>query len=404
MSTAESAHPVPVPRITAAPSSDAVGEAVPDRLGNPPFIPLLDVRAGTRLLRGELDRAWRTVLAHGRFTDGPEVETFESQFADYCGTSACVGVGSGSDALELSLAALGIGPGDEVVLPGNAFVGTAEAVCAVGAFPRFVDVLPTTLQIDPDAVAGAVNRRTAAVIAVHMYGQMADVDRLEAVAQRHGLVLLEDATQAPGATFGSRRAGSVGLAAAFSFAPGTNLGGLGDGGALVSDDSWLLARVRQLADHGRSPDDRHEHGLRGRRSRLDTLQAAVLGVKLAHLDDDNRARRILVQRYRERLPLDCPLVGQHPQAQSVHHHVVVQVKEREAATRALSRDGIGWALHYPVPCHRQPAFAEFADDVLPVAERAAERVLSLPLSPTMSYAQVDRVSEVLSRERRRRRR
>jgi dTDP-4-amino-4,6-dideoxygalactose transaminase len=371
-------------------------------LASSPFIPLLDVRAGTDRLRDDLDRLWRTVLGHGRFVDGPEVEEFESRFAEYCGSSHCAGVGSGSDALEFILTALGIGPGDEVILPGNAPVETAGTVCAVGGFPRFVDVLPKTLEIDPAAVTAAINRRTVAIIAVHTYGEMADVDRLEPLAQRNGLALIEDATQAPGATFGERRAGSVGRAAAFGFVPGTDLGALGDGGVVVSDDAELIARVRQLADRGRSADNSYVHEVRGRESRLDTLQAAVLSVKLDRLDDANRVRRTLVQRYRERLPSECVPVAEHPRSWSANHLAVVLVRDRLAVTRTLSRAGIGWGLHYPVPCHRQPAFAEFVDDDLPVAERAAERVLSLPLSSTMTAGQVDRVCEVLARTRRRR--
>ena len=364
-----------------------------------PFIPFLDLRAGNEMVRRELERVWREVLAHGRFTGGPEVEIFEGQFAQYCDSAHCVGVGNGTDALELILSALGIGPGDEVIVPGNTFVATAEAVCAVGAFPRFVDVCATTLELDPDAVEDAVNPRTVAIMAVHLYGQMAEIDRLQAVAARHGLVLLEDAAQAHGARFAGRRAGSVGRAAAFSFYPGKNLGALGDGGAVLTDDDEIASRVRQLANHGRGRDSHWVHEVCGRNSRLDTLQAAVLSVKLARLDEQNRKRRALMQRYREQLPRRCMPLAQHRLAESVHHLAVVQVRDRSAATHALSLAGIGWGLHYPVPCYRQPAFAEYIDEKLPVTDRAAERILSLPMSPTMTVAQVDRVCQVLARLR-----
>ncbi len=359
-------------------------------------IPFLDVRGINDLVRKHLDACWDDVLSHGRFIGGPEVETFETRFAEYCGATRCVGVGNGTDALELILAALGIGPGDEVVVPANTFVATVEAVCSVGARPRFVDVLPDTLEVDPDAVAAAIGPRTAAVVAVHLFGQMVDLDRLTPLVQRHGLALVEDAAQAHGARFGDRRAGSAGVAAAFSFYPGKNLGALGDGGAVVSDDAALVARIRQLADHGRSTSGRYQHELRGRNSRLDTLQAAVLTAKLAGLDEDNARRRQLVQRYREGLPAGCVLLAQHPRAESVHHLAVAQVEDRPAATAALDAAGIGWGLHYPVPCHLQPAFAEFADDRLPVTEHAAGHILSLPMSPTLTPEQVDRVGEVLS--------
>jgi len=360
-------------------------------------IPFLDVQGVTDLVREELDVCWDNVVSHGRFIGGPEVETFEARFAEFCGTAHCVGVGNGTDALELILVALGIGPGDEVIVPANTFVATVEAVCAAGARPRFVDVLPDTLEIDPDAVAAAVGPRTAAVMAVHMFGQMVDVDLLAPLAQRHGLALLEDAAQAHGARFGGGRAGSVGAAAGFSFYPGKNLGALGDGGAVVSDDAALVSRIRQLGNHGRAVSGHHLHELRGRNSRLDTLQAALLTAKLSHLDADNDRRRALMQRYRERLPAGCTPLAEHPRAESVHHLAVVQVPDRLAATTALDAAGIGWGLHYPVPCHRQPAFAEFADGPLPVTECAAGHILSLPMSPTLTQAQVDRVAETLSR-------
>ena len=358
-------------------------------------IPFLDVVGGTALLAEELGLAWKSVLTHGHFVSGPEVEIFESEFADFCGAASCVGVGNGTDALELIFTALGIGPGDEVIVPANTFVATAEAVCGVGARPRFVDVLPDTLELDPDAVAAAVGRRSAAVVAVHMFGQMADVQRIEAVTKRHGLALIEDAAQAHGARFAGRRAGSVGVAAGFSFYPGKNLGALGDGGAVVSDDTALTARVRSLASHGRCAADRHHHDLRGRNSRLDTLQAAILSTKLRHLDAQNERRRALMREYRAGLPADCVPLAEHPLAEPVHHLAIVQVPVRSAATAALDADGIGWGLHYPVPCHRQTAFAEFADRPLPVTEGAAERILSLPMSPTLTTAHIDRVCAAL---------
>lgn len=358
-------------------------------------IPFLDLPELTARMRVELDRSWERVLAHGKFVGGPEVTVFEREFAYYCASTGCVGVGNGTDALELILAALGIGRGDEVIIPANTFVATAEAVCAVGARPRFVDVDTWTLEVDPDAVAAAVGPRTAAVMAVHLFGQMADVDRLAQLTERHGLALIEDAAQAHGARFGGRPAGSVGAAASFSFYPGKNLGGLGDGGAVVSKDEALLDRVRQLANHGRATDGRHLHELRGRNSRLDTLQAAILSTKLARLDADNRHRRALMRHYAEALPPGCVPLVQHHRSESVHHLAVVQADERERTTAALDAAGIGWGLHYPVPCHLQPAFAEFADGPLPVAEQAADRILSLPMSPALRVDQVERVCDVL---------
>jgi dTDP-4-amino-4,6-dideoxygalactose transaminase len=358
-------------------------------------VPFLDLGAVHADLRDDLDVVWKNMLADGRFIGGPEVAAFEEAFAAYCGVEHGVGVANGTDALELILAGLGIGPGDEVIVPANTFVATAEAVCHAGARPRFVDVRPDTLLIDPDAVAAAITPRTAAVVAVHLFGQMADVDALAALASRHGVALIEDAAQAHGARFRGRRAGSHGVAGAFSFYPGKNLGALGDGGAVVSDDGQLATRIRRLADHGRSDTDRYVHEVSGRNSRLDALQAAVLRVKLARLDQMNRARVALVERYRRGLPPWCTPIAVAPAAEPVYHLAVVQVPDRPAVTAALDAAGVGWGLHYPVPCHRQPAFAEYADGPLPVVEAAAGRILSLPLTPTMAPEQVDLVCEVL---------
>jgi dTDP-4-amino-4,6-dideoxygalactose transaminase len=304
-------------------------------------VPFLDVAGAIEAVRDDLDLAWKSVLAHARFVGGPEPERFEGAFAAYCESGSCVGVGNGTDALELILEGLGIGTGDEVILPANTFVATAEAVCAAGARPRFVDVLPDTLQIDPDAALAAAGPRTAAIIAVHLFGQMADIARLTDVARRHGLALVEDAAQAHGARFAGRRAGSVGVAAGFSFYPGKNLGALGDGGAVVSDDAELVARIRQLANHGRAAGSHHLHEARGRNSRLDSLQAAILSVRLRRLDADNARRRALMDVYRENLPAEIPPVAEHPLAEAVHHLAVVRVPDRARAIAALDAAGIG---------------------------------------------------------------
>jgi dTDP-4-amino-4,6-dideoxygalactose transaminase len=361
----------------------------------PAPVPFLDLHGVHAALRDPLNQAWSAVLGHGRFINGPEVAAFEGAFAEYCEAEHCVGVANGTDALELILAGLGIGPGDEVLVPTNTFVATAEAVVTVGATPRFVDVLPDTLLIDPDAAAAAIGPRTAAIMAVHLFGQMTDMPALSALASKHGLALIEDAAQAHGARFAGRRAGGGGVAAGFSFYPGKNLGALGDGGAVVSNDAALVGRIRQLADHGRSQTDRYGHEVVGRNSRLDTLQAAALHVKLPVLDEANRARAAAVAHYRKSLPAWCVPVGVHPHAEPVYHLAVVQVPDRAATARALDAAGIGWGIHYPVPCHLQPAFARYAVEPLPVAEAAADRILSLPLSPTLTNEQVERVSRVL---------
>jgi dTDP-4-amino-4,6-dideoxygalactose transaminase len=360
-------------------------------------IPFLDLASLHSELREQLDQAWRSVLTHGKFVGGPEVAQFEAAFANYCEVGHCAGVGNGTDAIELALAGLGIGEGDEVIVPTNTFVATAEAVCNVGATPRFVDVLPGTLLLDPQATAAAVGPRTAAIIAVHLFGQMADMVALSAIAEHHGLHLIEDAAQAHGAAYAGRKAGSWGSVATFSFYPGKNLGALGDGGAVVSDDAELIARIRRLADHGRSEKDRHAHVDVGRNSRLDTLQAAILLAKLPGLDEANKSRVAVLERYRAGLPSWCVPVAEDPKARAVYHLAVVQVPDRGTVTRALDAAGIGWGIHYPVPCHLQPAYAEYADGPLPVAEAAAEHILSLPVFPALGSDGTDRVCEVLAR-------
>lgn len=359
-------------------------------------VPFLYLSGQHDRLRDQLDVAIKAVLSSERFIGGAEVAAFESEFAEYGGVASCVGVGNGTDAMELVLAGLGIGHGDEVIVPANTFVATVEAVHAVGARPRFVDVLPDTLLIDPARAEAAIGPRTAAIIAVHLFGQMAEVDALSGIASRHGVALIEDAAQAHGARFGGSRPGAAGVAVTYSFYPGKNLGALGDGGAVLSNDPALIARIRQLADHGRSPEDRYRHDVSGRNSRLDSLQAAVLRVKLSVLDEANAGRVAAMQRYRELLPDWCIPVDVHPRAEPVHHLAVVQVPRRSAVTAALDDAQIGWGVHYPIPCHRQPAFAAYAEGELRVAEAAAGRILSLPMFPTLNSDQVRRVCDVVS--------
>ena len=358
-------------------------------------IPFLDLGSINSRLQDAFDVAWKTVLDHGGYIGGPEVERFEREFAAYCETDACVGVANGTDALELILVGLGIGRGDEVILPTNTFVATVEAVCAAGARPRFVDVCPDTLLIDPDAVQAAITPVTAAVIVVHLYGQMVDTEPISEIAARHGLALIEDAAQAHGARHRGRRAGSVGVAAGFSFYPGKNLGALGDAGGVVTSDVTLAMRIRSLANHGRSHTDRHRHSQVGRNSRLDSVQAAVLSAKLRCLDADNASRVATMSQYRALLP-DGVAVAVQPGAEPVYHLAVIQVGNRLTVTDALSAASIGWGLHYPVPCHLQPPYQDGArPGQLPVAEAAADRVVSLPMSPILHEAQVTRVGDVL---------
>ncbi|HVM27388.1 MAG TPA: DegT/DnrJ/EryC1/StrS family aminotransferase [Mycobacteriales bacterium] len=361
-----------------------------------PVVPFLDLSAMHRQVREELDAAWAGVVDSSGFVGGARVEQFEQEWASYCGADHAIGVANGTDALVVALRALGVGPGDEVVVPANTFVATAEAVVLVGATPRFVDVDPDTLLVTADVVAAALTPRTAAVVAVHLYGQPPDMDALAAVAGRAGVALIEDAAQAHGATWRGRRAGSLATVGCFSFYPGKNLGAFGDGGAVVTGDPELAGRIRCMADHGRRPGSKYDHDLVGQNSRLDALQAAVLSIKLRHLDDWNAGRQAAYARYEAGLRGSAArLVPVAPEATSVHHLAVVEVPGRDELRAALAARGVATGIHYPVPCHQQPAFEQWATGPLPVVEASAGRLLSLPMFPTLSARDVDLVVEAL---------
>ncbi len=364
----------------------------------PPVLPLFDLVATRAPMRPALDEAWTNVMADGRFVGGPFVEAFESAFARRCGVSSCVGVGNGTDALELLLEALGVGPGDDVLVPANTFVATVEAVVRSGARPVFCDVDPDTLLLSPGELPRRATARTAAVIAVHLFGQPCDMDELADTAERLGLALVEDAAQAHGARWRGRPVGSFGAGAAFSFYPSKNLGGLGDGGAVTTDDAFLAARIRSLADHGRTRDGSGPAHVRaGRNSRLDALQAAALSVGLDHLERQNGRRRELAAHYGEILPPVVRPVTTHRDATAVHHLQVVRCRvPRSDVTRSLDAAAIGWSVHYPTPCHRLPWVTPVGREGLRVAERAAAEILSLPMGPWMGRADVERVAEALA--------
>jgi dTDP-4-amino-4,6-dideoxygalactose transaminase len=359
-------------------------------------VPFTDLGAMTREVRPDVDAAWNTLLGTGRFVGGPEVDRFEEEWASYCGTTHAIGVANGTDALALTLRALDIGAGHEVVVPANTFIATVEAVVLAGATPRFADVDPDTLLLTAEGLAAVITPRTSAVIAVHLYGQTADMDAISITAERAGLAVLEDAAQAHGASWWGRPAGSLGRAGCFSFYPGKNLGAFGDAGAVVTADTELADRLRSLRNHGRAGDSHYRHGDIGTNSRLDSVQAAVLSAKLPRLDAWVEARRAIVGQYREALqggPMR--LVATAPGAEHAYHLAVVEAPDRDSARAELGRRGIETAVHYPVPCHRQGPYRRFATGPLPVAEGAAERVLSLPLFPHMTAEQITRVCEAV---------
>jgi dTDP-4-amino-4,6-dideoxygalactose transaminase len=359
-------------------------------------VPFLDLRVLHDELRPELDAVWTSALDHSGFIGGEPVERFEVEFAAFCRRAHAIGVANGTDALELVLRGLGIGVGDEVIVPANTFYATAEAVYLVGADPVFIDVEADTLLAPPSAIEAALTSRTAAVIAVHLFGQTVDLDGYRAVADHAGIALIEDAAQAHGARWRQHPAGSVGVAGCFSFYPGKNLGALGDGGAIVTDDPGLAAALRSLANHGRDASTPLGHGRVGRNSRLDALQAGVLSAKLPRLNAWNAHRRRIWGRYAEGLtgsgasPLVVPAGST-----SVHHLAVVRVRDRDLVRSRLTDQGIGTGVHYPVPCHRLPPLVPDQHRPLPVAEQAADEILSLPMYPQLTDDQVSRVIEAV---------
>ena len=359
-------------------------------------IPLTDLKVQIATIRAEIDAAVAGVLDGGVFVGGEEVRLFEREFASCCGVKGAVGVGSGTDALSLALRALGVGAGDEVITVAHTFAATAEAIVAAGARPVFVDVRADTLLMDGGELERAVTPRTKAVIPVHLYGQVCDMDVLGEVARRRGLIVIEDAAQAHGARWKGRRVGGLGRVGCFSFFPAKNLGACGDAGAVVSDDEAVLDRVRMLADHGRTEKYRHEAV--GVNSRLDALQASILRVKLRHLDRWNEARRSAAARYRELLADIGPVLPQSTAgSEPVWHLFVIRTGGRDELRRRLEASGIETGIHYPLPLHLQPAFLHRAggEGSLPVSEEAARSVLSLPLFPEITDGQLRRVRDAL---------
>lgn len=361
-------------------------------------IPFLDFGAMHAEVRPALDAAYRRVVESNWLVLGQEVERFEIEFAAYCETTYCVGVGNGLDALYLILRALEIGPGDEVLVPANTYIATWLAVSYAGARPVPVEPDPRTYNLDPAAVEREITARTRAIMPVHLYGQPADMDALNAVARRHGLKVIEDAAQAHGARYKGRRTGSLGHAAGFSFYPGKNLGALGDGGAVVTDDPELADRVRVLRNYGSRT--KYHNEAKGVNSRLDELQAAFLRAKLGVLDDWNARRCRAASRYLEGLSdaaITRPFVPDW--AEPVWHLFVVRTPRRDAVQRALADAGIQTVIHYPVPPHLQPAYSElgFGPGSFPIAEAIHREALSLPIWPQISFDQINRVCEASMR-------
>jgi dTDP-4-amino-4,6-dideoxygalactose transaminase len=360
------------------------------------LVPFLDLTGVTAEVREQVLAAWTELIDDTRYIGGESVTTFEDSFARYCGTEHAIGVANGTDALHLTLRALGIGPGDDVIVPTNTFVATVEAIVLAGARPRFADVDPATLLLTADTVRAVATPLTRAVIAVHLYGQTPDMDALLECAGHLGIRLIEDAAQAQGATWAGRKAGTFGIAGCFSFYPGKNLGAWGDAGAIVTSDPMLADRLRSMRDHGRSQ-SHHEHVVLGTNSRLDALQAVVLSAKLTRLDGWNHARGDLMAEYRRLIdPSAAVPVAPQPGGEGVHHLAVVRVRDRDRVQRELASLGVVTGIHYPTPCHLMTPYALYADRRLPNAASAAREVMSLPMYPHMEPGDVAYVAHRLN--------
>lgn len=360
-------------------------------------IPFLDLGKTYSELKTELDSAIQRVMNSGWYIQGEEVESFEAEFAEYCGAKFCIGCGNGLDALHLILRAYDIGPGDEVIVPAHTFIATWSAVTLAGAVPVPVENRDdATYTIATELIEAAITPRTRAIIPVHLYGRPADMAPIMRIAEKHGLKVIEDAAQAHGARYQGRCTGSLGDAAAFSFYPGKNLGAYGDGGAITTNDSSLAMKLRSLRNYGSSA--KYVHDIMGFNSRLDALQAAMLRVKLHHLDDWNARRVAIAESYQEQLAgtgLVLPTVSGG--FDSVYHLYVVATPHRDSLQSELKRSGIETLVHYPIPPHKQHAYESLQSLSLPVAERLSREVLSLPIGPHLSGEALERVAYQVSR-------
>jgi dTDP-4-amino-4,6-dideoxygalactose transaminase len=359
-------------------------------------IPFVDLKAQYASIKDEVTEAINGALESAHFVGGEQLASFEKEFAAYCDVRHALGVASGTDALHLALRALEIGNGDEVITTANTFIATAAAIVAAGARPVFVDIDPETYTIDPAMIEPAITGRTKAIIPVHLFGQLADMQPIIEIARRHSLYVVEDAAQAHGAEYNGARAGSIGDIGCFSFYPGKNLGAYGDAGCITTNSSTLAERVEQLRDHGRIT--RYEHAVVGFNSRLDTLQAAVLQVKLRRLDRWNCNRQRVASWYASELAsagIKPPSVRNG--ATHVYHLYVIESGQRDALQMRLNAVGISTGIHYPIPIHLQPAFSYlgYRRGDLPRTEQIADRLLSLPMFPELIPEQVSKVAEVV---------
>ena len=361
-------------------------------------IPFLDLKAPYVELKSEIDQAVARVMNSGWFIGGAEVEQFELEFANYCDAAHAIGVANGLDALHLALLAMGVGPGDEVIVPSNTYIATWLAVSQCGATPVPVEPDPQTFNINPLGIETAITARTKVILPVHLYGQPADLDPIIAIARRHNLRVLEDGAQAHGARYKEKRIGGHGDAVAWSFYPGKNLGAMGDGGAVTTNDPELADRIQLLRNYGSRV--KYVNEVKGYNSRLDPLQAAILRVKLAHLDNCNERRAAIAIQYRQGLAhcgITLPVAPNW--AANVWHLYVVRYPNRDVLQTKLNQAGIGTLIHYPIPPHLQGAYRDlgFSEGAFPIAERIHKEVLSLPMFPSMTKIQMTAVIQAISK-------
>jgi dTDP-4-amino-4,6-dideoxygalactose transaminase len=357
-------------------------------------VKFVDLQQQYRTIKDEVDSAMGLVVERADFILGREVTWFEEEFARYCEAEYAVGVDNGTSALELSLRALDVGPGDEVIVPANSFIASASAISFTGATPVFIDVNPASYNIDTQQIAQHITPRTKAILPVHLYGQPADMDPIMEMAERYGLFVVEDACQAHGARYKERRVGTIGHVAAFSFYPGKNLGAYGDGGAIVTNDPSIANRLRILRNCGQS--EKYHHVYPAYNRRLDTLQAAILRVKLRYLDKWNALRRQWAMMYNQLLDgADVATPIEIPDVEPVYHLYVIQATNRDGLQAQLQADGVATGIHYPVPIHLQPAYADLGHEPgsFPVTEQAATRILSLPMFAELTKEDVEFVAE-----------
>ncbi|MBI2035424.1 MAG: DegT/DnrJ/EryC1/StrS family aminotransferase [Candidatus Liptonbacteria bacterium] len=357
-------------------------------------IPLVDLKKQYLSIKEEIVAAIKSVIEESAFIKGKYVENFEKNFAAYIGAKHCIGVGNGTDAIFITLKCLGVGAGDEVIVPVNTFIATAEAVTLAGATPIFVDC-NEYYNIDPSEIEAAITPRTKAIIPVHLYGQPADMDEIMRIANSRGLMVIEDAAQAHGAEYADKKVGTFGTAATFSFYPAKNLGAYGDGGAVVTNDDKLAEKIRMFANHGRV--GKYSHKFEGVNSRLDGLQAAILDAKLKHIDEWMEKRNSIARIYDDKLGGVVAIPKVLPGIRHAYHLYVIEALERDRLQASLKESGIESGIHYPIPLHLQGAYARLGHKrwAFPVAERVAERIISLPMFPELTAEEVSVVADVV---------